>query len=372
MHSLTGSVRFTSLAGFASLALLACSAKREAAPVDLCLAPVQRPQVFGGARASTLSSLTRAQTAAIVGVRVDAPSRSGLCSGIIIAPGSALTARHCIPQEALADAPEKYLELVFGSDLDAPEAETAVTAVSISPSLDVARVDFSPPEAAAFTRPARLATTPLDATWLDSAAEFAGIGLREDGNAGQLAFAVEQIESYDEQQIVVNGLGRSGACVGDSGGPLFARGNDGSLQVIGVLGVGDVTCTDRDYYARADAIAAWLGWPAAEPPSDCDGLDTVGTCVRGRAAWCNEGTLTAQDCSASGEVCGWARRAAGFRCVSPDQDVCQGSGSLRTCQGNRLRYCDATGLHEHDCQSCGVCSDWVDANGAACTRAPSE
>ncbi len=67
----------------------------------------------------------------------------------------------------------------------------------------------------------------------------------------------ERVTSVEESFIITDGAGVSGACNGDSGGPLLTRDASGELQLAGVLSGGSASCTGVDEYVRADAIADW-------------------------------------------------------------------------------------------------------------------
>ena len=136
-----------------------------------------------------------------------------------------------------------------------------------------------------------------------------------------LAFAIEEVSRIEQQFVVVDGRGITGACVGDSGGPLLARTDDGSVRVVGVLDDGARGCTGEDFYTRTDVLATWNEFSSRVPsppvaPIICEGVDGEGICVRGRAFWCEHGNVRVQDCGAGGNVCGWDVATSGFRCMA--------------------------------------------------------
>jgi len=75
-------------------------------------------------------------------------------------------------------------------------------------------------------------------------------------------------------KLTDNGMGQSGACVGDSGGPLIIDGSSGQPEILGTLRRGEETCLGLDYYIRADRFGAWVvncvGSPAA---SRCESVE---------------------------------------------------------------------------------------------------
>jgi secreted trypsin-like serine protease len=75
------------------------------------------------------------------------------------------------------------------------------------------------------------------------------------------------IVSLDATSLRVDGGGLTGACGGDSGGPLLARRQDGSFEVLGILSVGSRTCRGIDVHLRVDTQLRWLGQSGTGPCS---------------------------------------------------------------------------------------------------------
>jgi hypothetical protein len=93
--------------------------------------------------------------------------------------------------------------------------------------------------------------------------ELAGYGRTEDGTSGQLRFVVESVRTEQDGIITVDGGERSGACEGDSGGPLLARAAGGKLAVVGILSMGSVLCRGQDEYVSASQFGRWIADVAA-------------------------------------------------------------------------------------------------------------
>jgi Trypsin len=185
--------------------------------------------------------------------------------------------------------------------------------------------------------------------------EIAGYGLTADGGSGSLNFAVEPVSAVDSASITVDDHGASGACNGDSGGPLLLRGPDGAVRVEAVLSVGSVDCSGEDVYARLDAISDWiLQVSGPEQVSHaCGGIGLQGRCLYGSALWCEGTTLAAESCT-HGTQCGWSAASGGFRCEDPSSDPCAGTDNTGACVSNAAQSCAGGRLQHSDC-GCGTC-----------------
>ena len=265
--------------------------------------------------------------------------RATICSGVLVADGVVLTAGHCISDDSLRVgtwAPSGW--------------HATVRDVEVHPSLDVAVVWIDPDRVPDTLTPIPLLQHPIDTQWAGTTVELAGLGATEYGELGQLRFASEPIVALTDDTIVVNGHGESGACTGDSGGPLLAYDDGGRVRVVGVLDEGHVSCVRDDHYTRVDVLAEW--WPfEAHATNDvergCGGVDTEGLCVRGRAVRCTDERIEVETCDA-GLQCGQCEGTAGFRCVHPDDDVCDGHGSQTWCDGATCMRCEG-GHVQLDC-----------------------
>lgn len=271
--------------------------------------------VFGGMSSSADFDVDERVLDAIVAIEVLLVNGdTGLCSGVIVGEHELLTAKHCIEQacwggtscSAGAVPPAVTSRLV----LQRPCTSESPEAVWLHPVLDVAllrKAEWASGSGAHIS----LLSDNLDTTWIGNFAFLLGFGQTEIGDWGQLRIARERIVAVEEQHIVVDGQGASGACVGDSGGPLLGRGSDGTLRVLGILDDGDPSCTGKDRYTRGDLIAKWSEWDDesilapeanAEAPQ-CDGMDEDGECNRGIAMWCVNGVPKVRDCGAIDSVC---------------------------------------------------------------------
>jgi hypothetical protein len=220
---------------------------------------------------------------------------------------------------------------------------------------------------------------PIDATGVGQlvagdVAELAGYGLTESQSSGSLRFLVERIVSIDSGSITVNGFGASGACLGDSGGPLLVRTPDGTLTVAGVLSAGSETCTADDHYVRLDALGSWVAsLVSASPPTDreCGTIGAQGRCLYGSAMWCANAQLEATPCTGD-QSCGWDPGASGFRCVARASDPCAGVDSVGRCVGDTASWCNAGMLELSQCGPCGDCNVEGTTGGPICVARPGD
>lgn len=93
---------------------------------------------------------------------------------------------------------------------------------------------------------------------IDSELVMAGYGVRSDGSSGVLEFLQATVLEISRAHIRVSAGEGRGACVGDSGGPLFRIHSDRSAEVVGILSSGSPTCVGYDDYVRADSLKQWL------------------------------------------------------------------------------------------------------------------
>lgn len=270
--------------------------------------------VFGGQPSPTLAAPLGVALFGVVLVQLGPDEASPICTGVAWSERHVLTAGHCVD---FAQRSGVMPTVISEIPTECESTEFGVTSMERHPELDLGLLVLE----------ADLPTAALGIPWMDALhpewvgapAELAGYGLTEAGAARSLRYASESIVELDEQFVVVDGEGQSGACDGDSGGPLFARGDNGTIGVIGLLDDGDPTCVGRDYYTRGELIVTWDALPAASAPpveQGCAGLDWQGVCLRNRAMWCTDfGELQVRDCSAEGALCSWSPSDDGHRCA---------------------------------------------------------
>lgn len=93
---------------------------------------------------------------------------------------------------------------------------------------------------------------------LNAPVVLAGYGVTEDGSMGEKRFAPSTVVAADEHTLTVGSNGKSGSCVGDSGGPLLIEDEAGQYRLSGVLSAGSLSCKGKDVYTSVNAVSEWL------------------------------------------------------------------------------------------------------------------
>jgi hypothetical protein len=204
-----------------------------------------------------------AQAQAIVGLYFE-DAEQVQCSGTLLGHGFGVSAAHC-----------EITQLVQLRVADEP-LPVEIEWLDMHPELDVAlfRLDRSAAGAVRAIEPIPLFAGVIDDSLVGERLTLAGLGQTENGESGELRFVDEQVTKITDGEIWVNGMGETGACGGDSGGPILARDESGALGVAGVLDRGSANCLGVDVYSRADRLREWVAKTTAkaEPwPDDACG-----------------------------------------------------------------------------------------------------
>jgi len=297
--------------------------------------------------------LSVSQASAVVNLTLTLPdgARLNQCSGVLIAPGRALTAAHCARGEPAFSA-----ELRFGADATAPSAVVVADDREVHLELDLMLLHFDVNELGSVAvEPLQPPNGPLPPSVLDTVVALGGYGLDEVFREGRRTFAMERIVALDDDALTVEGAGLSGACLGDSGGPLLGRGLDGSVRVYGVLGTGSGDCRGEDRFTRLDRALSWGNLAAAaepEPPVEpCGAFDVEGRCFGAASVFCDGERLRRELCREP-EVCGYDEARAGYRCLAAAADPCGGVSDSGACDGRIAEYCERGAVRRVDCTEC--------------------
>ncbi len=298
------------------------------APTECASAPAADEESFLG--------LDEALLTALVDARAPIAGGEGRCAGFFVQPDVVLTALHC---RDLFEADDANVAAANGA------AMTVLSSVP-HPTLDLLLLDVTATAAGALDEmvPFALAAPLADEQLLGARVELTGTS-----RGGGRFFDVLDVIGVNASTLVVNGPVGTGACDGDSGGPLLWRGPDGAVEAIGVLSSGSPGCQGRDTFVRLDNLAPGFLPGQAPVAQPCGGLSDVGRCYDQTAAWCEEGAPAAATC----DRCGW-REGQGFRCLLAEEaDACEGLSDLGTCEAGVARWCQDGAQQEQDCVPCG-------------------
>lgn len=321
----------------------------------------REPIYYGGAESRYLA-LAAAEQAAVVALTSEGPELA-LCTGTLIAPTWILTAEHC----TALTSPVAVIDTAGGP------IRSPIVSMHVHPGTGVALFEIEARAIdLALVFPIRIATTPVDSSWIGQLVELAGFGATEARASFERRFVVESVANVTPDSIVVDGQGRSGACLGDSGGPLLIRGTDGSVQVAGLLSAGAAHCLGLDQYTRLDTIEDWVLERTGDftKPAPCGGISREGSCFFGRSVWCDAGTLQSETCVAPA-ACGWSADENGYRCIGRALDVCEGMDAAGICSGSAAERCDRGTRVSESCTCGRVCARSPQTGNVECVAAES-
>lgn len=201
-----------------------------------------------------------------IGMVIDDAAPSEFCSGLLVTENIALTARHCVLGGTM--------QFRIGADASAPDAIFKADEVSTHASLDLALLKLAG-SARGVATPVAISLEHPDQSWIGKKVVMSGFGDTERGIEQHRLFLREELVAVTADTLTVWGDGETGACRGDSGGPLLIDGKDGAATVLGVLSKGAGSCMGIDKYQRLDSARSWLsagGVDVIDAVSACDGM----------------------------------------------------------------------------------------------------
>jgi hypothetical protein len=340
---------------------LSCSSPKEGSNVEC-----RRSAIFGGTEHAEYVALASSQERAIARLSItdEASTTEALCTAVVVAPGTALTAAHCVVSSGST----------LSLHLDSEGGARVVNATAeLHSSLDLALLTW-PAEDDSF---AAISPISVDLDYPSDEGELvqiAGYGVTELGELGVLRFATERIVDSGAESFRVSADHRAGACDGDSGGPALSRATDGSVRVVGILSLGASGCADTDQYTRLSAVGDWLAEYGvvpgpAEELADCQFVGSAGRCFANAVLSCADGVSPRVERCEAGMSCGFDAAAGTFGCVAKARDSCDGVGDLGSCEGDDRLRCEDGAIVSAPCGQCGAtCRASVRDGRAICSE----
>jgi len=186
------------------------------------------------------------------------------CSGVLVSPTRVVTARHCLPVDAIlvglsVSAPEKVIAVADSLVPPEPQLDLAVLRLATPTSVPPAYLDLDrEPEAPVDVRTVGFGASSRHGRF--------GYGTRRAYDAtvpgwGCTPSRAPRAGCDPDREMLVVGVGGIDTCDGDSGGPLYAR-RPGGWELVAItsrpVGWARIRCGDGGIYVRLAAAATWL------------------------------------------------------------------------------------------------------------------
>lgn len=328
-------------AWFAFVACACSSDPDQAARLAACL--------VGATERPAFLALSEEEANAVVAVRRIHPETGEVeqfCSGVVVGETSVLTAAHCAFPS---------MEVVVGSSVACPQVVVAARLRERHVDVDVAVLEAEALAAVPDIEPISWVEAEVQASLPGRPVQLAGFGTDLRAPPEARRFVVQSVVALSSETVTVDGMGRSGACVGDSGGPLLIRGTRGTPVLLGLLSEGSESCTGRDVFVRLDRISEWLTARVDRVPSRklCGGVDSRGACFGTVAVRCTNGEVVGEEC-AEPTVCAWSAAREIYTCLEAPDSACDFVDQLGECDSGRARVCIHGELLGDDCDASGM------------------
>ena len=296
--------------------------------------------IVNGGRSPRSVGLQESEVLAIGALTNFEDPTSAFCTGTVITDRVVVTAAHCIVSSNGRTRTADDLSFVIGENPEVDGRLFDVSQIVVHPdyiansdnsqATDVAllllaqNISSQAPELLpiAFNRHP---LTGLDADALSNrTVEIAGYGVTQTNESGRFFTSVELIE-INELTVLIDGKGQTGACEGDSGGPLITLNTRQVPVIIGVLRGGSTNCVGQDHYVRLDVpvVQTWIEaqimrtWPTYPEGSVCGSLSFYGRCVSDHVEYCGaDFRVIRQDCLSASvpSTCSFVSLDDGYAC----------------------------------------------------------